>query len=48
MNASDYEQELAQTHGVTIRHWLKPLKLHAEAGKLTASISNTPVRRAAS
>ncbi|MDF1778304.1 MAG: NAD(P)-dependent oxidoreductase [Rhizobiaceae bacterium] len=27
MNASDYEQELAQTHGVTIRHWLQPKAL---------------------
>ncbi|WP_099864823.1 NAD(P)-dependent oxidoreductase [Pararhizobium haloflavum] len=24
MNASEYEQELAQTAGVTIRHWLRP------------------------
>lgn len=31
MGASLYEQELAQTHGVTIRHWLQPnaLKLNA-------------------
>lgn len=27
MNASGYEQELAQTHGVTIRHWLQPKSL---------------------
>jgi len=27
MNASGYEQELAQTHGVTIRHWLQPKAL---------------------
>jgi glutamate synthase (NADPH/NADH) small chain len=27
MNASPYEQELAQTHGVTIRHWLQPKAL---------------------
>ncbi len=27
MNASEYEQELAQTHGVTIRHWLQPKAL---------------------
>ncbi|GLS22896.1 dihydropyrimidine dehydrogenase subunit A [Labrys miyagiensis] len=36
MNASDYEQELAQTDGVSIRHWLKPSRLHAEGGKLAA------------
>ena len=27
MNASGYEQELAQTHGVAIRHWLQPKAL---------------------
>jgi len=27
MNASTYEQDLAQTHGVTIRHWLQPKAL---------------------
>lgn len=27
MNASPYEQEVAQTHGVTIRHWLQPHSL---------------------
>ena len=27
MNASLYEQELAQTHGVAIRHWLQPTAL---------------------
>lgn len=27
MNASLYEQELAQTHGVVIRHWLQPTAL---------------------
>jgi len=27
MNASAYEQEVAQTHGVTIRHWLQPQAL---------------------
>jgi glutamate synthase (NADPH/NADH) small chain len=35
MNASDYEQELAQTDGVLIRHWMKPVALHAENGRLT-------------
>jgi glutamate synthase (NADPH/NADH) small chain len=36
MNASDYEQEVAQTDGVLIRHWLKPSRLIAEDGKLVA------------
>lgn len=27
MGASHYEQEYAQTHGVTIRHWAKPVRL---------------------
>ncbi|MDQ0469755.1 NAD(P)-dependent oxidoreductase [Labrys wisconsinensis] len=36
MNASDYEQELAQTDGVLIRHWLKPARLVGEAGRLVA------------
>jgi dihydropyrimidine dehydrogenase (NAD+) subunit PreT len=36
MNASDYEQEVAQTHGVTIRHWLKPQALvRGEGGEVT-------------
>lgn len=34
MNASNYEQELAQTDGVLIRHWMRPKKLLAKAGKL--------------
>jgi len=36
MNASEYEQELAQTDGVLIRHWLKPVRLVSEGGRLTA------------
>ena len=27
MNASEFEQEVAQTDGVLIRHWLKPKRL---------------------
>jgi dihydropyrimidine dehydrogenase (NAD+) subunit PreT len=34
MNASDYEQEVAQTDGVTIRHWLKPRRLIGDEGRL--------------
>ena len=33
MNASDFEQELAQTDGVLIRHWLKPKRLIGEGGR---------------
>jgi glutamate synthase (NADPH/NADH) small chain len=34
MNASHYEQELAQIDGVLIRHWLRPKELLTEAGAL--------------
>jgi glutamate synthase (NADPH/NADH) small chain len=30
MNASEYEQHLAQTSGVRIRHWLQPKELHLD------------------
>jgi len=36
MNASRYEQELAQTSGVLIRHWLRPLALESRNGAVTA------------
>ena len=36
MNASRYEQELAQTNGVLIRHWLQPEALIAEGGQSPA------------
>ncbi len=37
MGASQYEQELAQTHGVTIRHWLQPNALVLDdAGEIAA------------
>ena len=35
MNASRYEQELAQTDGVLIRHWLRPKSLLGKSGHLT-------------
>ncbi|WP_412049826.1 NAD(P)-dependent oxidoreductase [Hoeflea sp. Naph1] len=35
MNASLYEQELAQTHGVVIRHWMMPNSLHVSNGAVT-------------
>lgn len=34
MNASEYEQELATSKGVTIRHWLQPAKLKSKHGKV--------------
>lgn len=36
MNASLYEQELAQTHGIAIRHWLMPDSLNVSNGAVTA------------
>jgi dihydropyrimidine dehydrogenase (NAD+) subunit PreT len=36
MNASEWEQELAAANGVTIRHWLQPKRVIAEAGRVTA------------
>ena len=36
MNASRYEQELAQTSGVLIRHWLRPVALASRAGAVSA------------
>jgi dihydropyrimidine dehydrogenase (NAD+) subunit PreT len=38
MNASRYEQELAQTDGVLIRHWLKPVELTSRGGVTTGII----------
>jgi dihydropyrimidine dehydrogenase (NAD+) subunit PreT len=32
MKASDYERELAQTTGVVIRHWARPVSLEGHAG----------------
>jgi glutamate synthase (NADPH/NADH) small chain len=34
MNASDYEQEVAQTDGVLIRHWLRPKSLVGSGGRV--------------
>ncbi len=35
MGASAYEQEVAQTGGVLLRHWLRPRRLLAEGGRLS-------------
>ncbi len=35
MAASEFEQDLAASNGVTIRHWLQPGKIIAESGKVS-------------
>ena len=35
MSATHYEQELAQTHGVTIRYWSKPVSIKGDAKGVT-------------
>jgi len=35
MNASEWEQDLAASKGVAIRHWLQPKRLQTQAGKVT-------------
>jgi dihydropyrimidine dehydrogenase (NAD+) subunit PreT len=36
MKASGYEQDLAQTRGVRIKHWLQPKAIIGEAGRVVA------------
>jgi glutamate synthase (NADPH/NADH) small chain len=36
MNASDYEQDLAASKGVLIRHWLKPKEIAHRSGHISA------------
>lgn len=35
MNASEYEQDLATSKGVVIRHWMAPVRVLAENGQVT-------------
>jgi dihydropyrimidine dehydrogenase (NAD+) subunit PreT len=35
MSASQHEQDWAQHHGVTIRHWAAPVSVQAEAGRIS-------------
>ncbi len=35
MNASEFEQDLAASKGVTIRHWMQPKRVIADGGKVT-------------
>jgi dihydropyrimidine dehydrogenase (NAD+) subunit PreT len=34
MNASEFEQDLAASHGVSIRHWMQPKKVVVQNGKV--------------
>ena len=36
MNASDFEQDLAQTKGVQIKHWVRPKRIVTAGGQVTA------------
>ena len=38
MKASEYERELAQTSGVSIRYWAKPVSLEGHAGALSGVV----------
>ncbi len=38
MGASGFEQQLATANGVTIRHWVRPEKVVAKAGKVTGIV----------
>jgi len=41
MGASQYEQEFAQTSGVTIRHWATPVKLETKDGVIHVLFEST-------
>jgi len=41
MGASEYEQNLAQTNGVTIHHWLKPVRVKGETGVIAIELEKT-------
>jgi glutamate synthase (NADPH/NADH) small chain len=45
MGASRYEQELAQTAGVVIRHWARPAAVKGEGGALRAVTFATTAER---
>lgn len=46
MNASEYEQDLAKTHGVAIRHWLQPRALKRDESGTVAGIELEYTRQA--
>ncbi|HMB46913.1 MAG TPA: NAD(P)-dependent oxidoreductase [Afifellaceae bacterium] len=39
MNASGYEQEIAQTNGVTIRHWARPIRILTDGHGTTTGVA---------
>jgi len=39
LSASDYEQEVAQTNGVTIRHWAKPIRILTDGHGVTTGVA---------
>ena len=41
MGASDFEQNLAQTNGVTIHHWVAPIGLKRDEGAIVIELSRT-------
>jgi len=41
MGASDFEQNLAQTNGVTIHHWVAPIGLKRDDGAIVIELSRT-------
>lgn len=41
MGASKFEQQLAQTNGVLIRHWLAPTAIHDDDGQITVELTTT-------
>ena len=42
MKASDFERELAQTDGVVIRHWARPVSLEGHAGAVSGVVFEDP------
>ena len=41
MGASEFEQQLAQTSGVTIHHWVVPVGLQKNAGSISVALEKT-------
>ena len=45
MKASAYERELAQTSGVVIRYWARPIKLEGHSGALSGVVFESATQR---
>ena len=43
MGASEFEQQLAQTDGVTIRHWAQPVGLQGDKSVVSIKLENTSI-----